>query len=187
MRMQCLHRYSLIKERFYLKRKLFYKFTITSCLLLLQLHKLKKEAGVLPLITRTVPTKPRKIIVLRHAERVDVTFGEQWLQYSFDSKGETLLTDNKDLNTALHHYQVSKQLTVVGNTHVNDCHLAQYLTHFVQNRNLLRMCAISLLHSNRSVLILFSWWTFLFLSPFLPCLTSNFHFSENEVKAVVIM
>ncbi|XP_071841593.1 ubiquitin-associated and SH3 domain-containing protein B-like isoform X3 [Apostichopus japonicus] len=51
------------------------------------LHKLKKEAGVLPLITRTVPTKPRKIIVLRHAERVDVTFGEQWLQYSFDSKG----------------------------------------------------------------------------------------------------
>lgn len=79
-----------------MKRKLFYKFTITSCLLLLQLHKLKKEAGVLPLITRTVPTKPRKIIVLRHAERVDVTFGEQWLQYSFDSKGETLLTDNKD-------------------------------------------------------------------------------------------
>lgn len=27
------------------------------------------------------------MIVVRHAERVDVTFGEQWLQYSFDSKG----------------------------------------------------------------------------------------------------
>ncbi|KAJ8035382.1 Ubiquitin-associated and SH3 domain-containing protein B [Holothuria leucospilota] len=53
------------------------------------LHKLKKEAGILPAMIKqpSVPSKPRKIIIVRHAERVDVTFGEQWLQYSFDTKG----------------------------------------------------------------------------------------------------
>ncbi|XP_065183653.1 ecdysteroid-phosphate phosphatase-like [Sycon ciliatum] len=30
------------------------------------------------------PVGPRLVIMIRHAERVDITFGHQWLQYSFD-------------------------------------------------------------------------------------------------------
>ena len=30
---------------------------------------------------------PRSMLIVRHAERVDVTFGHQWLQYSFDRDG----------------------------------------------------------------------------------------------------
>ena len=34
--------------------------------------------------------KPRRLFVLRHAERVDITFGQQWLQLSFDADGKGL-------------------------------------------------------------------------------------------------
>ena len=33
------------------------------------------------------PKKPRRIFVIRHAERVDISFGQQWTQHCFDSTG----------------------------------------------------------------------------------------------------
>ncbi|XP_072049417.1 ubiquitin-associated and SH3 domain-containing protein B-like isoform X2 [Amphiura filiformis] len=35
-----------------------------------------------------VPKKPRRIYVIRHAERVDISFGQQWIQHCFDSSGK---------------------------------------------------------------------------------------------------
>ena len=34
------------------------------------------------------PKKPRRIYVIRHAERVDISFGQQWIQHCFDSNGK---------------------------------------------------------------------------------------------------
>ena len=34
-----------------------------------------------------VPEGPRKMFVFRHSERVDVTFGKQWIDNSFDPQG----------------------------------------------------------------------------------------------------
>ena len=38
--------------------------------------------------TVKVPEGPRKMFVFRHSERVDVTFGKQWIDNSFDPQGE---------------------------------------------------------------------------------------------------
>ncbi|XP_041470818.1 ubiquitin-associated and SH3 domain-containing protein B-like [Lytechinus variegatus] len=48
------------------------------------LLKLKKMNDV------PVPTKkqPRRLFIIRHGERVDVTFGEQWLIHCFDQQGK---------------------------------------------------------------------------------------------------
>lgn len=46
----------------------------------------KKERVNKAKTSSTSPT-PRFIILMRHAERVDVTFGQQWLTYSFDRDG----------------------------------------------------------------------------------------------------
>ena len=38
--------------------------------------------------TVKVPEGPRKMFVFRHSERVDVTFGKQWIDNSFDPQGK---------------------------------------------------------------------------------------------------
>ncbi|XP_033641717.1 ubiquitin-associated and SH3 domain-containing protein B-like [Asterias rubens] len=59
---------------------------------LFKLTKTPARSNSIPLATTTTDLhkQPRRLFVIRHAERVDITFGQQWLQYSFDTEGNYL-------------------------------------------------------------------------------------------------
>ncbi|XP_022099247.1 ubiquitin-associated and SH3 domain-containing protein B-like [Acanthaster planci] len=63
---------------------------------LFKLTKTPARSNSIPLAATTdLPSQPRRLFVIRHAERVDITFGQQWLQHSFDVNGKYI---RKNLN-----------------------------------------------------------------------------------------